>query len=477
MLSRRKFIKLAAPALILPSRKVRAAFSSVQSSTPVKYRYPVALDATKTFLVDQFGSPCFACGDAPQIAPNMLGTSDLASYLADRAARGINIGWMIFADNVYQTSPPNNVFGNAPFSGADFTNFNTAFWNYIDYIMSRTPANGMTVLAMPAFMGLNGSQGYQTSWKAASDAVLQGYAAFLGARYNSSICPNLVWAFGGDADPADTALYAKLNTFAVALKAADPGHLMTLEASRFTGGSGAPNGGYSSVDAITLALGSVPSWLDINWVYQTGPTVLSGAQRCYAQGYPCLLGEDWYELDHSETGQSLRQEGYMAIIGGCTLGRLMGNQQIWPFNSPNGNGGVVTPTWQSQLSSVGSVGQQFAGNYFRSRPFQKMAPDLTAAVMTSNSGGAGTAACTRASDGSWIAAYAASQQNLTFDMSKITDAGSQVLARWYDPATGAVRAAGLFPNSGSQTFTVPSDLTDAVLDLVSPAAGFRPPGT
>jgi hypothetical protein len=113
-----------------------------------------------------------------------------------------------------------------------------------------------------------------------------------------------------------------------------------------------------------IACGSVKSWLDINWVYQTGPSVTSGAQRCYLQGLPCLLGE---ELEHSETDQGfgnrimgrtsgplvrsavicgashaywerigmnsttgLRTEAYSAVLGGCTLGRLFGNQQIWP---------------------------------------------------------------------------------------------------------------------------------------------------
>ena len=77
-----------------------------------------------------------------------------------------------------------------------------------------------------------------------------------------------------------------------------------MEAVRFTESRGAaPNGGYSSVDAHIIAYGSVQSWLDFNWVYQTGPTVASGAQRCYSQGLPCLMGEDWYELDHSETAR------------------------------------------------------------------------------------------------------------------------------------------------------------------------------
>ena len=90
----------------------------------------------------------------------------------------------------------------------------------------------------------------------------------------------------------------------MAIKATDPLHLMTMEANYvLETGAATPNGGYSSVDAHIIAYGSVRPWLNINWVYQPLASVVSGAQRCYSQGLPCLLGEDWYELEHSTTAQ------------------------------------------------------------------------------------------------------------------------------------------------------------------------------
>jgi hypothetical protein len=446
-----------------------SSFPTCIAATPTGF--PVDLDASKRFLVDQSGQPCFSCGDSPQCLMQQLSKTEIEYYLSDRASRGINILWMIAVDNVYQNNPPKNRAGDAPFMDTDFANFNGPYWNHVDYVMQRCLAHGITVLLMPAFMGLSASQGYYASFFGASDAVVQNYAIFLGNRYRNF--PNLIWLLGGDADPNNSAMYTKLNTFAVALKVTDPGHLITLEATRFKEvGSPAPNGGYSSVDAHMIAYGSVQHWLDINWVYQTGSTCASGAQRCYWQGKPCLLGEDWYELSHSITSAGLRAEGYGAILGGCTLGRLFGNQQIWSFNSPNSGNPTVTPSWQSQLSSDGSIGQQLIGKLFRSRSHHLLVPDTSNSVMI---GGSNDSICARTSDGKTIVAYLPWNQTVKIIMSEINDAGGKAFCSWFNPSSGQVTNIGTFANSGTKSFTSPTS-DDWVLVIDALSANMRAPG-
>ena len=241
------------------------------------------------------------------------------------------------------------------------------------------------------------------------------------------------------------------------------------------------------VDAHRIAYGCVRSWLDFNWIYQPLESVLSGAQRCYSQGLPCLLGEDWYELEHSTTAAQLRTEGYGAVLGGCTLGRLFGNGAIWSFNSANAGNGINAgpPIWQSQLNSAGSVGQQLLGKLFRSRSFHLLAPDISNAVMTA--GAAGGSICARTSDGETIIAYLPSSQTfwdklisrnrtVTIDMSRITDAANLANCNWYNPGTRAVTTIGNFTNSGLRRFASPYS-GDWVVVIDSAAANLGAPGT
>jgi hypothetical protein len=448
-------------------------------------QFPIALNPDRTAFVDQNGKPCFACGDAPQYLIQQLSKPEIEIYLSDRAVRGINILWMIAADKIYQSNPPKNLVGDAPFNGADFTNFNEPYWAYVDYVMQRSLTYGMTVLLMPLFVGFHGTEGYLASLKESNDTVIEGYGAFLARRYKGF--PNLIWLLGGDADPNDAVAYAKLDKLATAIKAADPLHMMTMEANYvLETGARTPNGGYSSVDAHTIAYGSVRPWLDINWVYQPLKSVVSGAQRCYSQGLPCLLGEDWYELENSTTAVQVRAEGYGAVLGGCTLGRLFGNGAIWPFNSANAGNGVNAgpPTWQSQLNSVGSVGQQLLGKLFRSRSFHLLVPDTSNVIMTA--GAPGGSICARTSDGQTIIVYLPSStfwgtlisrgRSVTIDMSRITDDSNLANCNWYNPSTGAVTTIGNFANSGTRDFTSP-DFSDWVLVIDSAAASLRAPGT
>jgi len=444
---------------------------------PTARLFPVGLDATKKYFEDQNGNPCFGLGDAPQGMVVQLVAAQVEQYLSDRASRGINIIWWYPVDNIYSSSPPNNANGDAPFSGGDFLGMSsqTAYWNYVDHVMQRCLAWGMTVVFNPMFVGLNGTSGYLTSVQAASTATLQGYANFLGARYGGF--PNLIWLIGGDADPNISGLYSQINIFATALKSADTGnHLFMLEACRFSDVIGAaPNGGYSSSEGLTAGLGSVPSWLSVNWVYQHQAAVLAGAQRCYPEGFPCFMGETDYEGD-SVTAAQLRGEAYNSILGGCTLGYMFGNAAIWPFGSANSQD-TATATlspWQGQLSSQGSTDLQRMGKLFRSRRHNLLVPDISNAVMTT--GSTNGSVCARTNDGQTIIAYLPSNQTVTIDMTKITDASGFANCNWFNPMTGAVTAIGNIANTGTHNFTSP-DSNDWVLVIDSAAAAFRTPGT
>ena len=304
-------------------------------------KFPVRLDPAKKFFIDVDGNPCFASGECPQLLVEALSEADTVLYLDDRALRKINLMWMIVADNKDGNNPPVNFNGDAPFSGADFTSFNEPYWQHVDFVMNQCLLRGITVLFMPFFTGITSADGYHDSLLTSSSAVLQGYANFISARY--AAFPNIIWALGGDADCQNTTAYSQLDVFARALKAANPNRLITFEAWNRRGGT---SGRVSSTAGLTVGLGSVPSWLDINWVYTLAGNAISDLQAAYGAGLPCLLGEDNYELENPGNGLTtalqLRTEGYGSILGGCVLGKLFGSGE-WAFNQANTGFAVSSP--------------------------------------------------------------------------------------------------------------------------------------
>ncbi|HEY4989538.1 MAG TPA: DUF4038 domain-containing protein, partial [Opitutaceae bacterium] len=437
------------------------------SAPPVVY--PLKASGSGTYLVDQNNRPFFMVGDDAWALITQLSNADVETYLADRSSRGFNVLWVAAADNISQSNAPRDFAGDAPFDGADFTSEDAAYWAHVDYVIQRAQAYGITLMLSPAFVGLTSSDGYLNSYGSSSPAVMTAYGAFLGNRYRNF--PNIVWVLGGDADPANSTVYGNLSALATGIKAADPGHLMTFEASRFDNGLPVASGGLSSLDAWP----GPPSWLNLNWVYQTAATVPSGAASNYARApfLPPLLGEDWYELEHSMTGLGLRQEGYGAVLSGATLGRIFGNNAIWTFNSPNAQT-AGDPSWQSQLGSAGSVGEANLGALFRSREHWKLVPDANHTVLTAGfQSGSTLALAARTSDGQSIIAYVPVGQIVTIDLTKIADTSAN--AWWFNPQTAATTFIGAFSTTASRNFT-PPDSNDWVLVVDALSANLAAPG-
>jgi hypothetical protein len=431
----------------------------------------VTLSSNGKYLVNSItNQPVFLTGEDAFALSVQLSNADVTTYLTDRSSRGYNAVWMAAIDQVDQVGAPKDFAGNAPFDGAWFTNPDAAYWAQQDAVIQQASAKGITIFLGVSFVGLNTSEGYDlAAILASSDATMTAYGAFLGNRYKGY--NNIVYVLGGDADPSFSGLYSKIADIANGIKSVDSNHLITLEACRVCSPAN-----QSTINAYG---GNPPSFMNLNWVYNTEATVVAGCQAGFASAnssIPPLMGEDWYELEHSVTGFLARQEGYWETLSGCYLGRLFGNGAIWPFNSPND--GVTSPTWQSQLSSAGSVGQQFLGQLMRSREHWLMAPDTNHSVLTAGFGSGSTlSVAARSSDGQTIIAYFSDGDATakTINMAEIVSASSTTNAWWYNPQTGAATLIGSFPNSGSQSFTAP-DGNDWVLVIDDASANLGAPG-
>lgn len=419
----------------------------------------MTLDPTRKFLVNSItGKAVFITGEDAFSLQSQLSDGDIQLYLNDRGARGFNAIWIGMVDNYYSDHPPHDFYGNVAFNGADFTNENPAYWARVDQTLTWAAAQGITVLANPAFVGYGCQEGYCPSYRKAAASVLTAYGQFLGNRYKSY--SNIVWLIGGDADPTDKNVQSKLNALASGIRSADTVHLITTEAYR----------GYSSEQV----WGGAP-WLDLDALYEQPANIPARAKADYQAGtYPVFMLEDWYEGEHSMSELGVRQEGYWAVLSGSTLGRVFGNYAIWDFSWP----GATKDPWKNQLASQGSQGQAKLGRLFRSREHWKMVPDIKHQVMTAGYGSGSTlSVAARTSDGQTIIAYIpnGNATSVTIDMTKITDANSSAICAWFNPNNGSTTRIGVFPTTGSRSFT-PPDANDWVLVLDSQAAKLGVPG-
>lgn len=421
----------------------------------------MTLDPSRKFLINSFiNKPVFITGDDAWSLQVQLSDEDVQMYLADRATRGFNAIWVGLVDNTYSDHPPRDFYGNAPFNGQDFTNENPAYWDRVDRTLSWAARHGITVFASPAFVGYDCTNGYCESYRRTSADELVAYGRFLGKRYRDA--SNLVWVIGGDADPKDKDVQAKLHALAIGIRDEDRVHLMTAEGYR----------GFSAQD-----IWGETSWLDLNALYLKPDEIPAKANAAYlSDKNPVFLFEDWYEGDHSLSELGVRREGYWAVLSGCTLGRIFGNYAIWNFSW---NKATKDP-WKKQLGGPGSVGQSWMGRLFRSREHWKLVPDINHKVLTAGyeprlSLGIvkeslrsivyrlpvrppdALAVAARTSDGQTIIAYIPSgnRSTIAIDMAKISDPQSLAQCWWFNPRDGSDTLIGSFGTNGSRDFTAP----------------------
>jgi hypothetical protein len=472
----------AIPRFQVPSADRVATNSAASTAETVPSRQLMTLDPTRKFLINSnTDKPVFVTGEDAWSLQVQLSDADAQYYLADRQARGFNAIWVGLADNTYSNHPPKDFYGNVPFNGADFSDENPAYWKRVDQTLSWAAARGITVLASPAFVGYGCKNGYCESYRNSSIAVLSAYGKFLGNRYKGF--SNIIWLIGGDADPADADVQAKLYALAKGIKSADGVHLMTTENYR----------GTSSED-----VWSGSPWLDLDALYLTPLDIPAKANADYQAGnYPVFMMEDWYEGDHSMTELDVRKEGYWAVLSGCTLGRVFGNSSIWNFNWPE----APSHPWKGQLGSVGSVGQSILGKLFRSREHWLLVPDIHHTVMTAGYDsrpaldsakehlrsivnqlpfrtGSNLSVAARTSDGQTIIAYIpnGNATTITVDMSRIIDRGSHAKCWWFNPRDASNSLIGNLPANGAREFT-PPDADDWILVIDSAAANLPLPGS
>jgi len=397
------------------------------------------------YLMRANGTPFFYLADTAWQMPIKLDRADVDYYLKDRAAKGFTAIQMVALD----TPSDKNRYGQQALLNNNPATPNQAFFQQIDYIVSKAASLGLYISFMPTWgrnVGETGGRMFNTS-------NAYAYGKYLGNRYRNAW--NIIWINGGDTAVNNATAANIWRSLAQGLNDGDGGaHLITFH----------PLGGRTA-----RTYWANQSWLDFDML-QSGHTRDSAAWNMVTTDYnkgpvmPVIEGEANYE--DIPTGAfsgnlntplldayDVRKKAYWETFAGAA-GTAYGANEVFQFWNPGqpADIGAHVP-WKTALNLPGATQVKYLRGLMESRVYFNRVPDQSLVVSATYSGTDHIQA-TRDAGGAYAMVYSASGKAFTVNMSKIT--GGAVNAAWYDPRTGKVTPIGKFANTGTRTFTPPT---------------------
>lgn len=378
--------------------------------------FPLSVSADGRHLVDASGAPFLIHGDTAWSLIAQLRREDVEHYLTDRRKRGFNAILVSLLERKFSDNAPANAYGVSPFAAEqNFGRPEEAYFAHADWVLQRAADEGFLVLLTPSYLGFNGGdEGWYRDMSAAGSEALRRYGEWLGRRYRDFT--NILWVNGGDFDPPDKSL---VRAIAEGIRSEDPQALHTAH--------GAP-------ESSSLDYWRGERWLDVNAVYTYGPVheeVLD--QRTFGVRIPSFLIESVYEGEHGSTPRQLRAQAYQALLTGAA-GHIFGNNPIWYFDGPGLYSSDVT--WKEALGSDGAASMTHLISLMRSLPWWTLVPDEGRDLLVDGQGPREErAVAAAAGDGSFALVYLPTRRQVILDLGGL--AGPRVVARWYDPSSGA----------------------------------------
>ena len=436
------------------------------------------------FLVTADGRPYFYLGDTGWELFHRLTRDDAVRYLQFRADQGYTAIQAVLLSEFDGLTVP-NAYGDLPLIGRDPTRpaitpgadpasaAQYDYWDHVDFIVREAEKRGLHVAMLPTWgRWVNNPQ-------TPADVVFdernaEAYGRFVGARYKDH---PIIWVLGGDrhTDGVEKVWRAMARGIAIGTSGREDyaGVTMTFH----------PCGACTS----STAFHDDP-WLDFN-MQQTshGLAVPTRSWSRIAADYtrtpakPVVDGEPLYE-DHpldfraALNGYSfdahVRQRAYWDIFAGA-VGITYGNHAVWQFYAPDRppiNGPLMY--WTAAIHRPGAAQFPLLRRLVESRPYFSRVPDQS--IVADTLTGADHVQATRG-DG-YLFVYSAQGRPFDLVMGKIS--GDSVAAWWFNPRSGDATSIGRFANTGTRTFTPPSQGfgSDWVLVADDASKRFAAPG-
>ena len=421
--------------------------------------FPTQISENRRFLLDGNGAPFFYLADTAWELLHRLDREETEIYLQDRAAKGFNVIQTVVLAEIDGLRVPNRD-GHLPLHDLDPTRPNEAYFQHVDWVISRADELGMCLGLLPTW-----GDKWNLKWGVGPEIFTPENAAifgeWLGKRYQNA---PLVWILGGDR-PVETDGHRKIiEAMALGLSRGDGGHhLRTFH----------PCGRQSSSEPFPDA-----PWLDFHMA-QSGHRNKGDNSGWVAHDYalsprkPCLDGEPGYENHPSDfkaenpwmTDADTRRFLYFDLCAGA-CGHTFGCHSIWQFWQPphEPRSWAHTP-WREALHLPGAAQMQHARRLLEARPFLTRIPAPEMVLQ-------GDARATRDQNGSYALVYFPTGAPATLDLTFFANA--TIRAHWFDPRDGKSSFLAEFSGQEKREFVPPvSDgKIDWVLILDDAARGF-----
>lgn len=394
------------------------------------HRYVAGVSSNGRYFVDQAGDPILIRGESPWAMFTDLSSSEMDTYLGNRASYGCNLALVSMIGSVANGGPADTgaTYDSVlPFVGGDITVFNSTYWSRMDSYIAKARDLGITLMIYPM-------DGWNCTFSGTvfdpgdvSNAECETYGNTLATRYLSY--PNIVWAFGGDYNE-DATINARFNACLTGIRAAGDTRPASIQLLYETSESHNSSFWETKVD-----------W---DWVY-TYYVTYKGTSDAYNYTWsqaptvrPALFSEGAYEnsgAPHPGTDTVIRRQACWALTSGSP-GELTGQEDVWDFQSG----------WASLLDTTAADQLKAIRDTFDALSWWKLVPDDANQLVTAGRGTRVTTdSATFPADNNYVTAAKAADGTLaviylpnaasaiTVDMGEM---GANPTATWVDPTTG-----------------------------------------
>ncbi|HLO58024.1 MAG TPA: DUF4038 domain-containing protein [Bacteroidales bacterium] len=396
-------------------------------------------------LTTSKGEPFLITGDSPWYLLQGTDRKGAETYLENRRKKGVNsIVLCLIASPLYGKA---NAYGEKPFiTDNDFSTPNDAYFDHAEYVIRKAQDKGIAVFLYPAWLGFDDgkghTEGFYTQMIQNGPQKLHTYGEYIGQRFKNM--SNVIWVMGGDSPPKDALEGVRAIVEGIQTTAGD--QIFSTQNARYSSG---------------ITHYHQESWVDLNTTYSDNDSIAIHLKDDYEKELPFYFTEGTYE-NTGISDNELRAQIYLPVLMGSS-GYFYGIKPLYAFDQG----------WENLLETQGSHDLQRSSEFFRSRPWFNLIPDISSEFLKNSSVENQLFAALTANGNTGIV-YVPVKQEIELDLTKMS--GTIVKAWWYNPATGKTTDGGTIDHNASVKLMPPGE-GDWLLVLDDADTNPAPPGT